>query len=383
MAHDVFISHSTSNRPVANAVCAALESAGIRCWIAPRDVMPGRSYSGEITRAIQQSRAFVLIFSEHSNNSEQVLREVQLAANSRLHIVQFRIDPVSPSDDLEYYLSGPHWLDAVTPPLEGHLEQLRNSVKALLTLPRAGEGDKERASAPPSPPVPSPPPSSQNISPLSAPAFIPAKPATNVWKWVALGVGLLAVLGCAGLALILALVPAPRMTRPPSNFTPAAQTTAPLQSNPSAGTAPTLTQPSVPVAPASTLVEADEVERYINAFYRDLERGDLSRIGSYLDDSVDYYSFGQKDKAFITEYTRQFLAVLPSRTFVVSAVKVQDSSKPMVATITFDVRYSARDVLGNPNTGHTRVEWDVTRRQGQLKIIRTNWMTYPDPSPPP
>jgi hypothetical protein len=66
MAHDVFISHSTNNRPVANAVCAALESAAIRCWIAPRDVLPGRSYSGEITRAIQQSKAFVLIFSEHS-----------------------------------------------------------------------------------------------------------------------------------------------------------------------------------------------------------------------------------------------------------------------------------------------------------------------------
>lgn len=89
MAHDVFISHSSNNRTVATAACAALESSGIRCWIAPRDVLPGRSYSGEITRAIQQSRAFVLIFSQHSNNSEQVLREVQLAANSHLHIVQF------------------------------------------------------------------------------------------------------------------------------------------------------------------------------------------------------------------------------------------------------------------------------------------------------
>src|SRR6187402_436749 len=149
MAHDVFISHSSNNRTIANAVCAALESAGIRCWIAPRDVLPGRSYSGEITRAIQQSRAFVLIFSEHSNNSEQVLREVQLAANSHLHIVQFRIDAVAPSDDLEYYLSGPHWLDAVAPPLENHLEQLKNSVKALLALPRAGEENNPSAPPPP------------------------------------------------------------------------------------------------------------------------------------------------------------------------------------------------------------------------------------------
>src|SRR6266404_2114702 len=197
MAHDVFISHSTSNRPVANAACAALESIGIRCWIAPRDVLPGRSYSGEITRAIQQSRAFVLIFSEHSNNSEQVLREVQLAANSRLHIVQFRIDPVAPSDDLEYYLSGPHWLDAVTPPLEGHLDQLKSSMKALLALPRAA--------APGQPPPPPPPPTTPPVRPPSpeqniarkptTPSLIPP-PASNRWKLVALGIGVLAALGC-------------------------------------------------------------------------------------------------------------------------------------------------------------------------------------------
>src|SRR3954470_6489591 len=171
MAHDVFISHSTSNRPVANAVCAALESAGIRCWIAPRDVMPGRSYSGEITRAIQQSRAFILIFSQHSNNSEQVLREVQLAANSRLHIVQFRIDAVIPSDDLEYYLSGPHWLDAVTPPLENHLGQLKSSMQALLALPQTGDTRTETARTPVVPP--SPPPQSAQAPISTSPAARP------------------------------------------------------------------------------------------------------------------------------------------------------------------------------------------------------------------
>ena len=189
MAHDVFISHSTNNRPVANAVCAALESAAIRCWIAPRDVLPGRSYSGEITRAIQQSRAFVLIFSEQSNNSEQVLREVQLAANSRLHIVQFRIDAVVPSDDLEYYLSGPHWLDAVTPPLENHLGQLQASMKALLALPRAGEAEKVApADAPRAASRVEPPRQARAAEPAIpstiASASVVSKPSTNIWKWI-------------------------------------------------------------------------------------------------------------------------------------------------------------------------------------------------------
>src|SRR3954447_25865164 len=104
MAHDVFISHSAQDKAVADAVCAALESAEVRCWIAPRDVQPGRSFAGEITRAIQQSEIMVLIFSARSNASEQVLREVQLAVNARLHIIQFRIEDVHLNDDLRYFL---------------------------------------------------------------------------------------------------------------------------------------------------------------------------------------------------------------------------------------------------------------------------------------
>jgi hypothetical protein len=143
MAHDVFISHSSSDKPVADSVCAVLENSGIRCWIAPRDVQPGRPFAGEITRGIQQSKVLVLIFSAHSNNSEQVLREVQLAAESHLHIVQFRIENTHVNDDLRYYLSTPHWLDALTPPLENHLARLKVSIAALLKI--SGKCAKEAA----------------------------------------------------------------------------------------------------------------------------------------------------------------------------------------------------------------------------------------------
>jgi WD40 repeat protein len=145
MPHDVFISHSSKDKTVADAVCAALENATIRCWVAPRDVQPGRSFAGEIKRAIQNSKVMVLIFSGHSNNSDQVLREVQLAVSSHLHIVQFRIEDVVLNDDLSYFLSTPHWLDALTPPLEAHVGRLTNSVKALLVAP----GEVLETTAPP------------------------------------------------------------------------------------------------------------------------------------------------------------------------------------------------------------------------------------------
>ena len=41
MAHDAFISYSSKDKTIADAVCARLEARGIRCWIAPRDVRPG------------------------------------------------------------------------------------------------------------------------------------------------------------------------------------------------------------------------------------------------------------------------------------------------------------------------------------------------------
>jgi hypothetical protein len=69
------------------------------------------------------------------------------------------------------------------------------------------------------------------------------------------------------------------------------------------------------------------------------------------------------------------------RTFAVGDVKLQDSAKPAIATVIFDVRYSARDVFGNPSSGHTRVEWDLAKRANGLKIVRSNWITYSDASP--
>ena len=377
MAHDVFISHSSNNRTVANAVCAALESAGIRCWVAPRDVMPGRSYSGEITRAIQQSRAFVLIFSQHSNNSEQVLREVQLAANSRLHIVQFRIDAVSPSDDLEYYLSGPHWLDAVTPPLENHLEQLKNSMKALLSLPRAD--DNESAVSPAPPPTMPPPPPPPRI--VSAPAVAPVsvtKPSTNTGKWIALAIAALLALGAI---VVIAAFIFLRSTKP---LAPVPVTPAPtIAAAPSPVQTPPNPVPQLSVAPKSTssVVSTEEAELYVKEFNRDMEHGDLKATVNYLDDTVDYYAFGPKDKSFIAEQVRQYFAAVPVRTFSVGEVKVEAGPKPNVATIIFDTHYSIRDALGNPASGRTRTEWDVIRRAEGLKIVRSNWITYPDPTP--
>lgn len=134
MAHDVFISYSIKDKSIADAICAHLEAAGIRCWIAPRDITPGEDWPTAITRAISQGRVLVLVFSSHSNSSDDVSRELFLAANHKLVIIPFKIENIEPEPGKQYYLARTHWLDALNPPTQEQIQNLVERVKTLVPL---------------------------------------------------------------------------------------------------------------------------------------------------------------------------------------------------------------------------------------------------------
>ncbi|TFG50345.1 MAG: TIR domain-containing protein [Anaerolineales bacterium] len=134
MAHDAFISHSSKDKTIADAVCGTLEGKNIRCWIAPRDVPPGTHYGAALDKAIENSKIFILLISKGSNNSDQVIRELEIAADNGIPIIPIRIEDIEPTDAMRYYVKSLHWLDALTPPLERHLEKITASVQALLSI---------------------------------------------------------------------------------------------------------------------------------------------------------------------------------------------------------------------------------------------------------
>ena len=135
MAHDVFISYSTADKPVADAVCAGLEQRGFSCWIAPRDIVPGLDWGAAIIDAINGAKVMVLIFSASANSSKQIKREVERAVSKGLAIIPLRIEDVPLGKTLEYFISSEHWMDALSRPLEPHVERLAVSIRALLARP--------------------------------------------------------------------------------------------------------------------------------------------------------------------------------------------------------------------------------------------------------
>ena len=145
MAHDVFISYASEDRATADAVCHGLEAAGVRCWIAPRDIPSGVEWPGAIVEAIAQSRALVLIFSAHANTSHQIPREVERAVAKGIPVISFRTESVEPARSLEYFIGVVQWVDALSPPLEPAIAGVAATVKALIAeTPASGDDTRRR-----------------------------------------------------------------------------------------------------------------------------------------------------------------------------------------------------------------------------------------------
>jgi hypothetical protein len=195
MAHDVFISYASEDKTVADAVCAMIESQGVRCWIAPRDVLPGVAYGEAIIDAIHGSRIMVLIFSSKANASPHIPKEIERAASRGVAVLPFRIEAVSPGKSLDYFIGSVHWLDAFTPPLDGHVKRLAENVKTLLlrgappaeAIPAAPLSASVSSGAPVAPVAPMP------AQPLPPPT--PARAGSPVGLYVALGVMAVLIFG--------------------------------------------------------------------------------------------------------------------------------------------------------------------------------------------
>lgn len=145
--HEIFISHSTSDAAVARAACEALEQAGLRCWIAPRDIVPGQTWSGAIVEGIDACSVLVVVFSTRANESVEVLREVERASRNRKRLLAVRVENVAPTGDISYFLSATQWLDAFPPPVQPRLGDLVGATRTLLGL---------EAQSPPEPEVAEP-----------------------------------------------------------------------------------------------------------------------------------------------------------------------------------------------------------------------------------
>ena len=124
----VFISHSSKDFDFANKVCDILEESNLPCWIAPRDIPYGESWSEKITQAIFEAKIMLFVFSENSNKSSQVLNEIHLALENGLTIITIRLTDDEYNPSLKYFLSLHQWLRVDQTCIDKQIKELANRI---------------------------------------------------------------------------------------------------------------------------------------------------------------------------------------------------------------------------------------------------------------
>lgn len=130
----IFISHSSKDLADAQTICAALESRGLKCWIASRDVGAGDNFQEAIVKAIRSAKVMVLVFSENANNSTEIKKELALASQNKVAVIPARVEDVVPAAALAYELATRQWINLFND-WESEIETLCERIKQIVPAP--------------------------------------------------------------------------------------------------------------------------------------------------------------------------------------------------------------------------------------------------------
>lgn len=115
----------------AQAICHTLESNGIRCWMAPRNITAGTQYGDCIDDAIKDCKVVVVLFSETASKSWWVSGELNVAFSQQKTIVPFRLDETPFKGQMRVMLNQMHWIDAY-PDYRVKFQDLVHDVSLIL-----------------------------------------------------------------------------------------------------------------------------------------------------------------------------------------------------------------------------------------------------------
>ena len=91
---DIFLSYARADQPRIEKLAAALEEAGYSVWW-DRHIKGGAEFSKDIEEAIAASKAVIVVWSQHSAESEWVREEASYARDHH-KLVPVRIDDTPP-----------------------------------------------------------------------------------------------------------------------------------------------------------------------------------------------------------------------------------------------------------------------------------------------
>ena len=131
-SHDVFISFAFPDKLAAAKIYAYLKSNGIDpFWC--EELAAGQDYPELLGEAIRNSKSFLLVVSDSTDNSDSVRKETTIAHNNKKPIIPVRIKEILPKK-LEYLIASSLFFDAFPQPLAQHLPRIASDIKKIVGI---------------------------------------------------------------------------------------------------------------------------------------------------------------------------------------------------------------------------------------------------------
>ena len=93
MPDEVFISYARSDREKVMPVVDILRGTGISVWVDEAKIDAATLWSEEIVDAINNCKAMVVMLSQSSTGSDNVVKEVMLASENKKKILPVHLEP--------------------------------------------------------------------------------------------------------------------------------------------------------------------------------------------------------------------------------------------------------------------------------------------------
>jgi adenylate cyclase len=134
---DIFISYSSIDKIQALELVGQLRGSGYDVWIDQSGIDAATSWSKEIAEALEDCATFILLLSSHSLASENVAKELAIAAELKKHIIPIELEAVQLKREFLYHLTGLQRVAHTNVDAIVHaLEKLKGSADVLHTLQR-------------------------------------------------------------------------------------------------------------------------------------------------------------------------------------------------------------------------------------------------------
>ena len=136
MGSDLFLSYSRADRPLAEQFVKTATARGVNVWY-DEDIEGGRDWRERIVAALGSAKALVILFSEHSNDSRQLIKELAVADNMQKQVIPVLISNCEPQGPYLYELASRNWIP-IHPNPESKLAWLIDKLITELEFRGAG-----------------------------------------------------------------------------------------------------------------------------------------------------------------------------------------------------------------------------------------------------